>query len=35
MVAGLGVAALVFAVVLGDEVAVTDRVPDGTRVERG
>ena len=35
VVAGLGVAALVFAVVLGDEVSVTDRVPDGARVEAG
>ncbi|MET0999126.1 MAG: nicotinate-nucleotide diphosphorylase (carboxylating), partial [Marmoricola sp.] len=31
VVAGLGIAALVFAVVLGDEVAVTGRVADGTR----
>ena len=35
IVAGLGVAALVFAHVLGDEAVVTDRVPDGTRVEAG
>lgn len=35
VVAGLGVAALVFHYVLGDEVQVTDRVPDGTRVEAG
>jgi nicotinate-nucleotide pyrophosphorylase (carboxylating) len=35
VVAGLGIAALVFAVVLGDEASVTDRVPDGTSVEAG
>ena len=35
VVAGLGVAELVFRVVMGDTVEVTDRVPDGTRVERG
>ncbi len=35
VVAGLGVAALVFAVVLGDEVSLTHRVPDGTRVRSG
>ena len=35
VVAGLGIAALVFAVVLGDEVSVTDRVPDGTSVDAG
>ncbi len=35
VVAGLGVAALVFAYVLGDEVEVTERVADGTRVEPG
>jgi nicotinate-nucleotide pyrophosphorylase (carboxylating) len=35
VVAGLGVAALVFAHVLGDEAEVTDRVPDGTRVQAG
>lgn len=35
VVAGLGVAALVFHEVLGDAVEVTDRVPDGTRVAPG
>ena len=35
VVAGLGVAALVFHVVLGDAVTVADRVPDGTRVAPG
>jgi nicotinate-nucleotide pyrophosphorylase (carboxylating) len=35
VVAGLGVAALVFAVVCGDEVEVSDRVADGTSVEVG
>lgn len=35
VVAGLGVAALVFHHVLGDAVEVTDRVPDGTRVSAG
>ena len=35
VVAGLGVAALVFHIVLGDDVEVTDRVPDGTRVAPG
>jgi nicotinate-nucleotide pyrophosphorylase (carboxylating) len=35
IVSGLGVAALVFAHVLGDEASVTDRVPDGTRVAAG
>ena len=35
VVAGLGVAALAFAVVLGDDVEVAGRVPDGTRVEVG
>jgi len=35
VVAGLGIAALVFHVVLGDTVRVTDRVPDGTRVAAG
>jgi len=35
VVAGLGVAALVFVHVLGEEAEVTDRVPDGTRVEPG
>lgn len=34
-VAGLGIAALVFHVVLGDDVEVTDRLPDGTRVQPG
>ena len=34
-VAGLGVAAVVLAYVMGDEVTVTDRVADGTRVARG
>jgi nicotinate-nucleotide pyrophosphorylase (carboxylating) len=35
VVAGLAVAALVFHEVLGDAVKVTDRLPDGTRVEPG
>lgn len=35
VVAGLGVAALVFHEVMGDTVAVSDRVPDGTRVAAG
>jgi len=35
VVAGLGVAALVFHLVLGDDVVITDRVPDGTRVAPG
>ncbi|NPC98596.1 carboxylating nicotinate-nucleotide diphosphorylase [Nocardioides sp. zg-DK7169] len=35
VVAGLGVAALVLHLVLGDDVTVTDRVPDGTRVAPG
>lgn len=35
VVAGLGIAALVFHTVLGDEVEITGRVPDGTRVETG
>ena len=35
VVAGLGVAALVFHAVLGADVEVSDRVVDGTRVERG
>ena len=35
VVAGLGVAALVFAYVMGDEVTVSDRLPDGTRVGAG
>jgi nicotinate-nucleotide pyrophosphorylase (carboxylating) len=34
-VAGLGVAALVFHTVLGDDVEITDRVADGTRVAAG
>ena len=34
-VVGLGLAALVFHVVLGDDVTVADRVPDGTRVSAG
>jgi nicotinate-nucleotide pyrophosphorylase (carboxylating) len=35
VVAGLGVAALVFAVVAGDRVTVSGRVPDGTAVQPG
>jgi len=35
VVAGLGVAALVFHEVMGDAVTVSDRVPDGTRVAAG
>ena len=35
VVAGLGIAELVFAYVLGDDVEVTDRVPEGTRVRAG
>src|SRR4051794_31202293 len=35
VVAGLGVAALVFHEVMGDSVTVSDRLPDGTRVEPG
>ncbi|HET6166125.1 MAG TPA: carboxylating nicotinate-nucleotide diphosphorylase [Marmoricola sp.] len=35
VVAGLGVAAMVFCYVLGDDVEITDRVPDGTRVQAG
>ncbi|WP_181311870.1 carboxylating nicotinate-nucleotide diphosphorylase [Nocardioides campestrisoli] len=35
VVAGLGLAEAVFAVVMGDEVRVTDRLPDGTRVAAG
>ena len=35
VVAGLGVAALVFHYVMGDSVTVTDRVADGTRVAPG
>ncbi|MBC9732931.1 carboxylating nicotinate-nucleotide diphosphorylase [Nocardioides marmotae] len=34
-VAGLGIAALVFHLVLGDDVEVTHRLPDGTRVAPG
>jgi nicotinate-nucleotide pyrophosphorylase (carboxylating) len=35
VVAGLGIAALVFAYVGGDAVRLTDRLPDGTRVSAG
>ncbi|MEP9384992.1 carboxylating nicotinate-nucleotide diphosphorylase [Nocardioides sp. KR10-350] len=35
VVAGLGLAALVFHYVMGDTVTVTDRVPDGARVAPG
>ena len=35
VVSGLGVAALVFHYVMGDDVVITDRVADGTRVEPG
>lgn len=35
VVAGLGVAAMVFHYVMGDTVTITDRVPDGTRVSPG
>jgi nicotinate-nucleotide pyrophosphorylase (carboxylating) len=35
VVAGLGVAALVFSHVLGEDASVTDRVPDGTSVAAG
>jgi nicotinate-nucleotide pyrophosphorylase (carboxylating) len=35
VVAGLGIAELVFGYVLGGDVEVTDRVPDGTRVRAG
>ena len=35
VIAGLGVAALVFAYVLGDEVEITGRIADGTRVRAG
>lgn len=35
VVAGLAVAELVFVYVLGNDVEVTDRVPDGTRVRAG
>lgn len=34
-VAGLAVAAVVFAYVMGDDVEIADRVPDGTRVATG
>src|SRR4029078_8386648 len=34
-VSGLGIAALVFETVLGDDVEFSDRVPDGTRVRAG
>ena len=35
VVAGLGVAALVFAYVMGDTARITDRLPDGTPVQPG
>ena len=35
VVAGLGVAELVFRVVLGDDVEITDRLPDGAHVSAG
>lgn len=35
VVAGLGVAALVFHTVAGDDVRITDRIPDGSRVAPG
>ena len=35
VVAGLGVAAMVFHYVMGDDVSITDRVPDGLRVASG
>ncbi len=35
VVAGLGIAALVFAYVLGEEAVVIDRLPDGSHVEAG
>ncbi len=35
VVAGLGIAELVFAVVMGEDAVVTDRLPDGSKVERG
>jgi nicotinate-nucleotide pyrophosphorylase (carboxylating) len=35
VVAGLGIAALVFHAVMGDDVEISDRVPDGTRVAAG
>ena len=34
-IAGLGLAALVFETVMGDTVAITDRLPDATRVAAG
>jgi len=34
-VAGLGIAALVFCYVMGEDVEILDRVPDGTRVAAG
>ncbi len=35
VVAGLGIAAVVFHEVLGDDVEITDRLPDGSRVAAG
>jgi nicotinate-nucleotide pyrophosphorylase (carboxylating) len=35
VVAGLGIAELVFHAVMGDDVEISDRVPDGTRVAAG
>jgi nicotinate-nucleotide pyrophosphorylase (carboxylating) len=35
VVAGLGVAALVFHAVMGTDVEISDRLPDGTRVQAG
>jgi nicotinate-nucleotide pyrophosphorylase (carboxylating) len=35
VVAGLGIAAMVFDHVLGEDVEITDRVPDGSRVRAG
>jgi nicotinate-nucleotide pyrophosphorylase (carboxylating) len=35
VVSGLGVAAMVFRYVMGDDVEITDRLPDGTRVAAG
>lgn len=35
VVAGLGVAALVFEMVLGDDVEISERLPDGTAVQPG
>ena len=35
VVAGLGIAELAFHAVMGEEVVVTDRLPDGSRVEAG